>query len=190
MEVDHLPSGTDLTSVRSCPPGLTREVAYLQEFAGTALLVVAQTGSAAGTTSTLGPVAIPQAAQAFAAVPAELDADDIYLSAIPLLSGKRQEFAAFAEELSGPRHHELLGQMKLAQHGEIAFVQHGDVDYVIPVVIGLRPWEDEHRAAPGDGEFNTWVNQHLADLHGVDFADAPPPANKLLWDVRLPGAQD
>ncbi|MGH1554978.1 hypothetical protein ACRAWF_32890 [Streptomyces sp. L7] len=77
-----------------------------------------------------------------------------------------------------------LNEMTRARHGEVVFAQQGEIDLVIPIVIGREPGADEHRAAPGESAFNTWVNDQLAELHGIQFSDAPPPANKLLWDIR------
>ncbi|MEU6192185.1 hypothetical protein [Streptomyces sp. NPDC047061] len=169
---------------RTCPTGIDREVAYLQTFSGADLLVLAQTGPAAGTVSSLGETPLPRATRAWTSVPDDLEADDIYVSAVPLRPGMCSRFTAFAEQLDGPRKPDLMLEMVRARHGEVVFIQQGETDLVIPIVIGREPWSDGHRAAPGESAFNTWANDQLAELHGIRFADAPPPANKHLWDIR------
>lgn len=184
IPVDEVPEALTGQGSRTCPPGIDREVAFLQTFSGPDLVVLAQTGPAAGTVSTLGEGSLPQATRAWTSVPDDLEADDIYVSAVPLRPGMRSRFAAFARELEGPRKPDLMREMDRARHGEVVFAQQGEIDLVIPIVIGREPWSDEHRATPGESAFNTWVNEQLAELHGIRFADAPPPANKLLWDIR------
>ena len=135
-------------------------------------------------TSQFGLGTSPASVRAFTAIPDDLDGDDVYASALPLVSGMRHRFQEFAQQLEGARNAELMQQMHAAGHGETVFLQPGDVDLVIPVVIGDRPWRDEHRAAIGDDPFNNWVNAQLAALHDIDFGSVAPPPNELLWDIR------
>ncbi|MFT4081522.1 MAG: hypothetical protein QM638_02955 [Nocardioides sp.] len=170
---------------RTLPEGIDREVAYVQSFTGIDLLVVAQSGPEAGRASTIAADRMPDdIVPLFAAMPEDVPGDDLYVSAVPLLPGMRAASLEFGRELQGRRISDLLAEMRRFEHGEVVFQQHGDVDYVIPIVIGIRPWDDEHRVAPGEGDFNVWMNQHLAALHGIDFGDTAPPANKQLWDLR------
>ncbi|WP_102227246.1 hypothetical protein [Acidimangrovimonas sediminis] len=182
IEASALEGQIDAMKDRPLPEGIAREVAFLQKMPGGDLVVLAHVGDAAGTIPAFGPVALPRVERMFSAMPEGLPGSDIYISALPLLPGMRERFRAFAAELDGPRNPELILDMMQSAHGETVFLQNGATDYVVPIVIGHRPWEDEHRAAPNESELNLWINGNLEEMHGIDFADAPPPPNTLLWD--------
>jgi hypothetical protein len=106
---------------------------------------------------------------------------ELHAFAAPLRPGKTGRMREFASELSGIHAQEFTESLRRLGVGVTLFLQrtpHGDL--VVTVLEGPAPDDALARMAMSEHPFDRWHVQQIADLHGMDLRQMPPPVIERL----------
>jgi hypothetical protein len=98
--------------------------------------------------------------------------------AAPLVPGKEDTWAAFADQLTGARKAEFDDFN--ARHGltdHRAWLQKNPDGSSVVIVVAEGPGAETLMSefATSDNEFDKWFTAQVAEVHGFDFSAPPPP---------------
>ena len=98
--------------------------------------------------------------------------------AVPLVPGKEETWAEFADQVTGARRAEFDDFN--ARHGitdHRAWLQKNPDGSSMVIAVAEGPGADSFMAefSTSDNEFDKWFTERVVDVHGFDFSAPPPP---------------
>jgi hypothetical protein len=104
--------------------------------------------------------------------------------AIPIVSGKTDQWKRFIGELKGPRFADFKASRKRLGVHERTFLQKTPMgDFVLVTLEGADPASAFARFGQGTDDFTKWFLNEVKEIHGMDLTAPPPgPLPELLID--------
>ena len=103
--------------------------------------------------------------------------------AIPIMPGKFDAWAAWVDELKGPRKadfEDMNARLEITTHATWHQQTPDGGHMAIVVVDGPGAATLMQKLATSDNEFDMWFRSNAQDVHPVDFSALPPPPERRL----------
>jgi hypothetical protein len=112
-------------------------------------------------------------------------AEDYYVLAAPVLSGKLEKWKSMMKEVKGPRRKAYqASRKKMGIKHERVFLQHSPMgDFALVSFEGKDTSRVIEKFMKSKDPFDMWFAKNLQEIHGIEVSTSPMEINEIYLDL-------